>query len=117
MARSDFNWLWINHDFSASSPTVTKEFPIEGSQAPMDDAYLLIQTQGVSQSNHIIKINNKDLPGTDLPEAPGESQSWLLWMKHIGSNVLKLGTNTITITRVGNENFTIGGIAVNWREP
>ena len=117
MARSDFNWVWFQHDFTATSPTVTREFPIEGSQDPVDDAYLLIQVRGVSEDNHKIRINNTDLPGLDLQPAPSASQAWLLWMKHIGPGILKSGMNTITITRAANDDFRIGGVAINWREP
>jgi len=117
MARSDFNWVSFQHDFTAISPTVTREFPIEGNQDPVDDAYLLIQVRGVSEDNHKIRINSTDLPGLDLQPAPSNSQAWLLWMKHIRPGILKSGMNTITITRVANDNFRIGGVAINWREP
>ena len=117
MARSDFNRVWFQHDFTATSPTVTKEFSIEGTQNPVDNAYLLIQVRGVSEENHKIRINNTDLPGQDLPPAPSASQAWLLWMKHIGPGILKSGMNTITITRAATDDFRIGGVAINWREP
>lgn len=116
MARSDFNWVGIGHKFTVNAPSVNKSFPIEGSQKPIDDAYLLIQVRGVSQSTHSIKINNVELGGFDIPPAPGNSQAWLLWMEHIPPNILKSGTNEITITRKGNDDFEINAVVVNWRE-
>ena len=116
MARSDFNWVGIGHKFTVSEPTVTKRFPIEGTQKPIDDAYLLIQVRGVSSSAHSIKINNVELGGFDLPPAPGNSQAWQLWMDHIPPNALKSGTNEITITRKRNDDFEVNAVVVNWRE-
>lgn len=116
MARSDFNWVPINHNFTVSSPTITRQFPIEGNQGPIDDAYLLIQVRGVRIGSHRISINNVALPSFDLPPAPVESQAWLLWMDRIPPNTLRSGTNRITITRSGNDDFEIGGVVVNWRE-
>ena len=116
MARSDFNWVDIGHKFTVNAPTINKKFPVEGTQAPIDDAYLLFQIRGASQASHSIKINNKELDGFDIPPAPGNSQSWLVWMDRIPPNVLKPGTNEITITRKGNDDFEIKAVVVNWRE-
>lgn len=116
MARADFNWVPIGHNFTVNTPTVTRQFPIEGNQSPIDDAYLLVQVRGVAQSTHRILINNVELGGFDLPPAPGNSQAWLLWMDHIPPNVLQSGNNSITITRVGNDNFEVNAVVVHWRE-
>ncbi|NET48593.1 MAG: hypothetical protein F6K09_07655 [Merismopedia sp. SIO2A8] len=117
MARSDFNWIGIGHNFTVNSPSVSRNFPIEGSQNPTDDAYLLVQVRGVGISTHSIRINDTELGGFDLAPAPRSSQAWLLWMDHIPSGVLRAGTNEITITRQGNDDFEINGVVVNWREP
>lgn len=114
MARSDFNWVGIGHNFTVNAPTVTKQFPVEGN--PIDDAYLLIQVRSASTNTHKISINNVELAGFDLPPAPSGSQAWLLWMDHIPPNVLKSGTNSITITRAGNDDFEVNAVVVNWRE-
>ena len=116
MARSDFNWVPIGHKFTNGAPTVIKDFPIEGNQQPIDDAFLLIQVRGVSVGTHRIQINGTQLAGFDLPPAPGSSQAWLTWMDHIPPNLLKSGLNTIRIDRVGNDDFEINAVVVNWRE-
>jgi len=116
MARSDFNLIPIAHKFTVAAPSVSKNFPIEGTQKPIDDAYLLVQVRGVSTYTHSIQINDVELGGVDIPPAPGNSQAWLLWMDHIPPNVLKSGTNEITITRQGNDDFEIKNVVVNWRE-
>ena len=56
MARADFNMIRFDQDLTASAPSATRQFPIEGSAAPVDDAYLLVQVQGVA-STHAIQIN------------------------------------------------------------
>jgi len=116
MARADFNWVPIGHKFTVNAPTVTKQFPIEGNQPPIDDAFLLVQVRGASKSTHIIKINNVNLGGFDIPPAPVGSQAWLLWLDHIPPNTLKPGNNSITITRSGNDDFEVNAVVVNWRE-
>ncbi len=116
MARSDFNLIPIGHKFTVNAPTVTKEFPIEGTKDILDDGYILIEVQGVGRSTHRIQINNVDLPGVDLPPAPGGSQAFLVVMNRIHPNTLRLGTNSITITRQGNDDFEITNVVINWRE-
>lgn len=116
MARSDFNVVNIQHKFTVNSPTVTRQFPIEGNQPPIDDGYLLFFARGVSLGTHRIRINNVDLPGLDIPPTSGNSQVWMLAMDHIPPNTLKTGTNSITFTRSGNDDFEIAGVVVNWRE-
>lgn len=113
MARSDFNWITINHTFTINAPSVTKQFPVEGTQTPIDTAYLLIQAENVSLSSHKIFINNQELGGFDIPPESG----WQTWMDSIPSGVLKAGTNSIRIDRIGEDDFHVYGVVVNWREP
>jgi len=116
MAQSDFNLVPINHKFTVTAPTKTVSFPIEGTQTPVDDGYLVIQVKGVQLSSHQVKINGIHLGGSDLLPAPLNSQAWLCWMDRIQPNVLKAGGNDITITRIGDDDFEIGNVVVNWRE-
>lgn len=113
MARSDFNWIPVNHTFTVNSPSITLEFPIEGTQAPIDDAYLLITAHNVSHQSHEIRINNQPLSGWDIPiHNPG----WQTWMDRIQPGILKTGMNSITIVRSADDDFTVKDIVVNWRE-
>lgn len=115
MARADFNWVPIGHTFTAASPTVTRNFNVNG--APVDDAFLLVQVKGVDSGAHSIKINDQELAGMDLPPAPGGSEAWFTWMDHIPPGTLKANQNNrITITRQSNDNFTVSAVVVNWRE-
>lgn len=118
-ARSDFNWVPINHSFHDNAPTVTIQFPIEGIEdfggEPIDDAYLLIKASGVSSNSHRIFINNEPLPGIDLPISHTDNQTGT-WMDRILPGMLHKGTNTIRIDRIGNDNFFVSGAAINWRE-
>ncbi len=117
MARSDYKLIQVQQNFTQSNPTFTTNFDIEGN--PINnfvDAYLLVQVRGVADSRHRISINNRSLPDFDLPPAPGNSQSWLLWMDHIPTDFLRSGNNSITITRGANDNFEVNNVVVNWRE-
>ena len=113
MARSDFNLIPINRTFTVNAPSFTREFPIEGNQAPVDDAYILITARDVSLSTHRIFINNQSLSGFDIPSESG----WQTWMDNIPPGILQSGTNTLRIDRIGNDNFTVRNVVVNWREP
>ena len=125
MARSDFNWIPIGHKFTASDPTFSKNFPVEGNSAPIDDGYILIQVRGVTDNGAAqisigpagIPSKMVEVPGVDIPTAPQGSGAWLLWMARIPPNSLWSGMNTITIRRVKNDNFEIGNVVVNWQEP
>jgi hypothetical protein len=113
MARSDFNWIPVNHTFTLSEPSFSINFPIEGNRDPVDDAYLLITAHNVSHQGHEILINNQGLPSWDLPiHDPG----WMTWMDHIEPGVLTTGSNSLTILRVGNDDFSVKDIVVCWRE-
>jgi hypothetical protein len=118
MARGDFNYIPVGHLFSATSPVWEKNFPVELSsdEAVVDDGYLLITVRSVDLESHRIKINGIDLIGLDIPKPPGDSDMWLTYMDHIQPNVLKPGTNTIQIIRVGNDNFHVRDMVVHWRE-
>ena len=110
MARADFNWLPFTHDFTENDPTLTVQFPIEGT--PIDDAYLIITAHNVTFQTHQISINNQELPGFDMPLNNG----WQTWMDHIPAGFLQSGTNSISVVRAGNDDFTTKDIVVHWRE-
>lgn len=118
MARSDFNYIPVNHTFTASAPVFEKNFPVELSagQEVVDDGYLLITVRSVDLDSHTIQINGKQLSGFDIPLPPGDSDAWLTYMDRIQPNVLRAGTNNIQITRVGNDDFVVKDIVVHWRE-
>ena len=110
MARADFNWIPFTHTFTADSPSLVVEFPLEGN--PIDDAYLLITVHNASQENQIF-INNQELPGWDIPL---HSSGWQTWMDHIPAGFLHSGTNSIMVVRVGNDDFSTKDVVVHWRE-
>ncbi len=113
MARSDFNWIPINQTFNNSNQSFTINFPIEGNLNPVDDGYLLITAHNVSHQSHHILINNVQLSGWDIPiHNPG----WQTWMDRIQPGVLHTGTNSLTITRGSNDDFTVKDAVVHWRE-
>ena len=113
MARADFNWIPVNHAFTASNPSISVQFPIEGTADPIDDGYLLITAHNVSNQSHQISINSQQLSGFDLPiHDPG----WMTWMDRIQPGVLKAGMNTLTIVRTFNDDFHVKDIVVHWRE-
>jgi hypothetical protein len=110
MARLDFNWIPFTHDFTENDPTLTVEFPIDGT--PIDDGYLLITAHNVTFQTHQILINNQELPGYDFALHSG----WQTWMNHIPSGYLHSGTNSILVVRIGNDDFTTKEVVVHWRE-
>lgn len=112
MARADFNWIPFTHTFTENSPTFTAHFPIEGTKDPIDDAYLLITAHGVTFQTHKILINDVELPGFDMPLVDG----WQTWMDHIQPNLLQKGMNSVTVVRVGNDDFSTKDMVVHWRE-
>ena len=118
MARGDFNYIPVNHTFTANSPTWEKEFRVQTSsgQTVVDDGYVLITVKSVDSENHKIAINGVDLKGFDIPLPPGSSNAWLTYMDRIEENVLHKNTNRIRITRVGNDDFTVKDLVVHWRE-
>jgi hypothetical protein len=106
----------FNHQFTANSPdVVTRDFPIEGSSPPIDDAYLLVQVSGVAAVHSVI-INDSVLEAGGLLPAPGDSQAWRVGMNRIPASTLRLGSNTIAIRRFGNDAFEVGWAVVHWRE-
>jgi hypothetical protein len=118
MARSDFNWVAIRQAFTVDAPTVQKEFPIEGTQQPIDDAYLLLQIRGVNgpgQSDHKIFLNGVGLGAWDVPGMFG-SNLWHVWVERVEPDLLKAGTNTIRIDRIGDDDFEVLDVLVHWRE-
>ena len=118
MARGDFNYIPVNHTFTANSPTWERDFPVELSpgQEVVDDGYLLITVRSVDTANHSIQINGQHLSGFDIPMPPGDSDAWFTYMDRIQPNALHGGTNNVQITRVGNDNFVVKDLVVHWRE-
>lgn len=118
MARSDFNYIPVNHTFTAQSPVFERNFPVELStgQEVVDDGYVLITVRSVDSESHRIQINGTDLSGFDIPLPPGNSDAWLTYMDRIQPNLLRSGTNNIQIIRVGNDDFVVKDIVIHWRE-
>lgn len=117
MARADFQFVSINQEFSSQNPAVTKTFTVESQLGnlpipPIADAYLLITTRNVTLTGHQLSINNQQLPGFDLRPHEG----WATSMDHIPPGFLKAGQNSITIERIGNDDFSVGFVVVHWRE-
>jgi hypothetical protein len=114
MAKADFQYLSINQEFNSQNNSVTKTFTVESSLPvpPIQDGYLLITTRDVTGVNHQVFINNNQLPGFDLRAHEG----WATSMDHIPPGLLKAGQNTITIERIGGDDFAVGFVVINWRE-
>lgn len=117
--RSDFNYIPVNHTFTANAPVWEANFPVELNvplEAIVDDGFLLITVRSVDSASHTIQINGQNLSGFDIPLPPANSDAWLTYMDRIQPNVLHVGTNNIQITRVGNDDFVVKDLVVNWRE-
>ena len=117
MARGDFNYVPVNHTFTANSPTFERNFRVELSgQSVVDDGYLLITVRSVDAGSHQILINGHQLSGFDIPLPPGNSDAWLTYMDRIQPGALRGGTNELEIRRIGNDNFVVKDVVVHWRE-
>jgi hypothetical protein len=116
-AQGDFKYIPFNNtELNASNPTVEREFLISGNGPLQDHGYLLIRVKSLNSMSHRIEINGKDLGGFDIPSAPHDSNAWFTHMDPIREGFLRLGTNSIRVTRVGNDNFRVFDAVVHWRE-
>lgn len=116
--RSDFNVIPVRREFNSNNPSFSADFRVEGAQI-VDDGYLVMQVQGVGEpGTHRITLNNFDIEGNfDFKPAPGGSQAWLAWMTTFEPDkLLPDEINTLRIQRIGNDNFRVGDIVINWRE-
>jgi len=79
------------------------------------DAYIQLQAYDVAAYGHDIVINGDPLSGFDIPPAEG----WQYWMDSVTGVELVEGDNTIRIVRDGDahDEFVVGTLTVNWREP
>lgn len=77
--------------------------------------YLIVTAYDVHNYGHRILINGQDLPGFDIPPAPGR---WQTWMSVVPIPLIQKGYNTIQIKRDTStgDNFAIGTVAIHWRE-
>ena len=115
--RSDFNYIPVRREFNANNPEFQINFPIEtAGQSVVDDGYLIITVRSVDLDSHRIRINNTDLTSFDIPLPPGNSDAFLTYMDRIQPGVLREGSNTLEIIRVGNDNFLVRDLVINWRE-
>jgi len=117
MPRNDFAWVEFAHLFTATAPSRTETFNVEGVPVTAGDnteGYVLVLARDVQLNSHRIQINGTDLPQVDIqPDGAGE---WQTWMDRIPNDFLVPGANRITIRRVGNDDFTISSVVVHWRE-
>lgn len=118
MARSDFVWVNFDVNFDVAGESATRNFVVDG--APIDTGYLLVQARGLNgggaETLHQIEINGQDLPVFDLPVQEGNDR-WTTWMDRIPPNFLLANqNNTITIRKVGADNFSVANVAIHWRE-
>lgn len=112
MARADFAYITVDTDFSVNNPAVTKNFTVDGT--PLNgNSYLLALSNGVSLGSHQVSINGTQLPSGDLNETGG---GFATQFDRIPGGTLQSGANTLTIERIGNDNFTVNAVVVHWRE-
>ena len=95
-----------------------KSFRVDGEPI---SGYVIVNTGDMDCRNHIILINDRDLPGNDLlNESSGETISRLS-MDEIPEGFLRNGTNTIQIIMNQNpevenqDNFLIWDAVVHWK--
>ena len=115
MARSDFAWINFDVQFNSNNTEATRTFTVEGNPLNSGNGYLLIQVQDVERGNHRILINDQDLPSFDIPVQAG-NQLRTTWMDRVPQSLLDQGQNRITIRRVGNEDFFVFNVMLQWRE-
>ncbi len=119
MARSDFNYIPVNQKFNNNNDNFRIPFRVELSagQKVVDDGYLLITVRDVDSNNHEIAINGHTLTGFDIPKPPADSSAWFTYMDRIQPEAnLHSGTNILEIHRVGDDNFEVKDLVINWRE-
>ncbi|MFC7156105.1 hypothetical protein ACFQPA_11670 [Halomarina halobia] len=85
--------------------------PVDGAM----DGYVTVQAFDVGTYGHEILINGEALSGFDIPPAAG----WQCWMDVLTGATLRAGENTIRIRRDADsgDDFAVGTVRVNWREP
>jgi hypothetical protein len=90
-----------------------KEFTVPVAAAR--DGYVTVQALDVGAYGHEILINGESLSGFDLPPNDG----WQCWMDVVTGTELVEGTNTIQVVRDEEtpDDFVIGTVRINWREP
>ncbi len=113
--RADFNMVPLNSTLNERNPSTTGSFEVSSQVAP-DDACIFIQIASVGITSHSIRVNDRELPGEDLPGAPGGSHAWLTWMKPVPKGYLKGGSNKLSVIRRGRDDFNVGTAFVFWRE-
>lgn len=122
MARSDFTTVnFFDERFGGDITEATRTFNIEGN--PISTGYLLIQHFDVEVRGHQILINNRNLPGFDIPPHKDINEQWFTWMDIIPQGFMHQGKNSITIKRTNCdkrpercEGFRVGTVAIHWRE-
>lgn len=79
------------------------------------DPYVELQAYDVGAYGHEIVVNGESLSGFDIPPAEG----WQFWMDELTGADLHAGENTIAIERDTDvhDEFVVGTVVVNWREP
>ena len=118
--RSDFVMLRIRSKLGSNESSlpessfpfvgnsVEKEFHINGNP---EEGYIIIQLYNVN-AKHRILINGRNLPEHDILV---DTKGWTIWTDEIPNGVLIQGTNSIRIEAVGNDNFAIRHIILQWR--
>ncbi|WP_336134559.1 DUF7383 domain-containing protein [Natronomonas amylolytica] len=106
-AALDVPWAAYAGDETAEH---TFEVPAEPTEP-----YLELQAYEVGGFGHEIYINDEPVTGFDIPPASG----WQYWMDTVTGAELTVGENTIRVVRDGSvhDNFAIGNVVVNWKEP
>ncbi|MEM7049619.1 MAG: hypothetical protein AAF604_08170 [Acidobacteriota bacterium] len=83
-------------------------------EANLNQAFLLGQFWGVSDSSSQVMINGQALEGLTIPAATG----WNSWLTVFSAPVLQQGTNSLEIKASPTlpSNFIIGSIVLQWQE-
>jgi hypothetical protein len=120
---NNFVAVAVNANFTAYNQQVDRTFHI-AEDLPAN-GYLLIQARGVGRSNHRIYINEKQLPGMDIPPQ-SDSSALVTSMDIIPNNFLQSGENKLTIYAnpaaapapgsivTAPDGFFIGSVVVNY---
>lgn len=118
--RSDFVLLRIRSKLGSNESSlpesnfpfignsVEKEFHIDGIP---QEGYIIIQLYNVN-AEHRILVNGKNLPEHDILV---NTKGWTIWTDEIPNGILVNGPNSIRIEAIGNDNFAIRHIILQWR--
>jgi hypothetical protein len=120
VVRTDFRVISVREYIGTDPSAINTDFPFVGSLSsvkrfqidgvPVEDAYMLITHSRLIPTWHVVKINDRDLPGIIFPSEEGATH--LMTIPH---GFLVRGLNTLQISVKGAAAI-VYHLVVHWRE-